>query len=277
MFYYLSKIVWFFTTPSNLLPSLVLVGLILVSFTRLRRGGIALAMVSTLLIFFCGLSPVANWVILPLEQRFPSPTLDDGRVDGIIVLGGSVMADETMMRGQLVVNEAGERVIVMGDLARRFPSARIIFSGGGGTLIREGYAEADAVRAYAATLGVDPTRIEIESQSRTTWENAVLARQIVTPKPGERWLLVTSAWHMPRAVGCFRNADFSVTPYPVDFRTRGPQDVTRTFAFTSEGMRRLDTGAKEWFGLIAYWLAGYIPELLPRPDKKVFRAYNSPR
>lgn len=264
MFYYLSKIVWFFTTPSNLLPSLVLLGLAL-SLTRLRRCGVSLALVSTLLIFFCGLSPVSNWTMLPLEQRFPSPQLDNDRIDGIVVLGGSVMADETMMREQLTVNEAGERAIALGDLARRFPSARIVFSGGGGTLIREGYAEADAVKAYAATLGIDPARIELESQSRTTWENAILTTRMVTPKPDERWLLVTSAWHMPRAVGCFRNAGFPITPYPVDFRTRGPQDVARTFAFTSEGMRRLDTGTKEWFGLIAYRLAGYTSELLPRP------------
>jgi len=265
LFYYLSKIVWFFTTPSNLLPSLVLLGLLLHFFTRYRRFSLTLAIVATLLIFFCGLSPVANWVMLPLEQRFPSPQLEDKPIDGIIVLGGGVMADETMMRRQLVINEAGERIIALGDLARRYPSARILFTGGGGTLIRDGYAEADAVRAYAATLGVDPERIEIESVSRTTWENAILTSRMITPEANERWLLVTSAWHMPRAVGSFRSAGLAVIAYPVDFRTRGPQDVTRTFAFVSEGLRRLDTATKEWFGLIAYRLAGYTPELLPAP------------
>jgi len=88
---------------------------------------------------------------------------------------------------------------------------------------------------------------------------------MITPEANERWLLVTSAWHMSRAVGSFRSAGLAVIAYPVDFRTRGPQDVTRTFAFVSEGLRRLDTATKEWFGLIAYRLAGYTPELLPAP------------
>lgn len=265
MFYYISKVIWFFTTPSNLLPSLVLLGLMLAAFTRYRRSSFTLAITATLLIFLCGMAPVANWVMLPLEQRFPTHQPTDSSLDGIIVLGGSVMGDETMMRRQLTINEAGERIVALGDLARRYPSARIVFTGGGGTLLYEGTSEAEAVRAYAATLGIAPERIEFEGQSRTTRENAVFTRDMVKPKSGERWLLVTSAWHMPRAIGCFRKAGFDVTAYPVDFRTRGQQDVYRTFAFVSEGLRRLDTGTKEWFGLIAYRLAGYTPELLPGP------------
>lgn len=265
MFYYLSKIVWFFATPSNLLPCLVLLGLVLAAFTRFRRSALALATVSILLVVFCGLGPVANWVMLPLEQRFPTHQPNDTRIDGVIVLGGSVMGDETMARQQLTTNEAGERVIALGDLSRRYPSARIIFTGGGGTLLHTGVAEADAVRAFADTLGVAEGRIEFEDQSRTTQENAVFTRDLVKPQAGERWLLVTSAWHMPRAIGAFRQAGFEVIAYPVDFRTRGPRDVTRTFAFISEGLRRLDTGAKEWVGLIGYRLAGYTNELLPGP------------
>ncbi len=265
MFYYVSKIVWFFTTPSNALPSLVLLGLLLCIFTRFRRFSLTLATIGTLLIFFCGLAPVANWVMLPLEQRFPTHQPTDTSIDGVIILGGSVMGDETMMRQQLTVNDAGERIIALGDLARRYPSARLVFTGGGGTLITDSYPEAGAVQRYATTLGVDPERIIFEDQSRTTRENAIYTRDMIKPKLGERWLLVTSAWHMPRAVGCFRQVGFDVVAYPVDFRTRGPQDVTRTFAFTSDGLRRLDAGAKEWFGLIAYRLMGYTPELLPAP------------
>ena len=85
------------------------------------------------------------------------------------------------------------------------------------------------------------------------------------PRPDERWLLVTSAWHMPRAVGVFRQAGFPVTAYPVDFRTGGRANVLRPFATLSEGLRRLDVAAKEWAGLVGYRLTGRTGELFPRP------------
>jgi uncharacterized SAM-binding protein YcdF (DUF218 family) len=141
-----------------------------------------------------------------------------------------------------------------------------VFSGGGGTLLEDEAAEAGAVRRFAGALGIDPDRILVEDRSRTTEENAAFSKALVEPKPGERWLLVTSAWHMPRAVGCFRQAGFGVTAYPVDFRTRGASDARRPFAFVSDGLRRVDVAAREWAGLLAYRLAGRVPELFPGPE-----------
>src|SRR4051812_48086930 len=250
MFYYLSKVGWFFATPSNLLPSLVLVGLALM-LTRLRRTGWALAVLGVAGLFGAGLSPLANWVIGPLQERFPV-FRDDGRpVAGIVVLGGAVEAEESIGRGQLATNEAAERVIFMADLARRYPDAKILFSGGGSTLIVEETPEAAALARFIETLGVAKDRVIFEGRSRTTRENAVFSRELAQPDPGERWLLVTSAWHVPRAIGCFRQAGFAVTAYPVDFRTPGPID-NRPFAFVSLGLRRLDVATKEWAGLVGY-------------------------
>lgn len=264
MFYSLSKIAWFVATPSNLLPLLVLGGLLL-GLTRFRRSGLTLAFVATVAILAVGLSPFGQWLILPLEQRFPT-FRDDGRpIDGVVVLGGSVLAEESISRDQLTVNEAGERVIALADLSRRYPDARIVVSGGGSTLLTEETAEAAGLARFASALDVPPERLVIEDRSRTTYENAVFSRRLAEPRAGERWLLVTSAWHMPRAVGAFRRAGFAVTPYPVDFRTRGPQDVTRPFPFVAEGLRRVDLAAKEWVGLAAYRAAGYTDALFPRP------------
>ncbi|HEX8164654.1 MAG TPA: YdcF family protein [Beijerinckiaceae bacterium] len=264
MFYAASKVLWFLATPSNLLPALGLVGVVLM-LTRLRRTGLALALVGTLGVLAAGLSPLATWAILPLEERFP-PFRDDGlAVDGIVVLGGAVEAEETLKRGQLTVNEAGERVIALGDLARRHPAAKIVFSGGGGTLLFDEPAESQALARFAATLGVPRDRLILEERSRTTRENALFSRPLADPRPGERWLLVTSAWHMPRAMGTFRQAGFPVTAYPVDYRTAGAKDAARPFAFTANGLRRLDIAVKEWLGLAAYRLAGYTDALLPGP------------
>jgi uncharacterized SAM-binding protein YcdF (DUF218 family) len=266
VFYYLSKVAWFFATPSNLLVSLVLLGLILALFKRLRTFGIGLSLVFTLATIALGLLPIASYILLPLEERFP-PFRHDGRpVDGIILLGGSVEAADSMSRGSIVANESAERVLDTIQLAHRYPNARILISGGGGTVFGDGAAEAPIVADYFKGIGINPARILVEDRSRTTAENAVYSRELAKPREGEHWLLVTSAWHMPRAVGVFEKAGFPVVPYPVDFRTAGGAGTHRPFAFISDGLRRLDIATKEWAGLIGYYATGRTLRLFPGPQ-----------
>jgi uncharacterized SAM-binding protein YcdF (DUF218 family) len=266
VFYYASKVAWFFATPSNLLLSLVLLGLVLALFGRLRKFGTGLALASTLATIGLGLLPVATYLLVPLEERFP-PFRDDGQpVDGIVLLGGSVEAADSVSRGTIVANESAERVLDTIQLAHRYPNARILISGGGGTVFGTGVAEAPIIAGYLKSVGVDPARILIEDRSRTTSENAQFSRELIQPKEGERWLLVTSAWHMPRAMGVFEKAGFPVTPHPVDFRTGGGSKNRRPFAFISEGLRRLDIGTKEWAGLIGYYATGRTAEIFPGPQ-----------
>ena len=126
-------------------------------------------------------------------------------------------------------------------------------------------SEAEIVSRFADTLGVPRNRLILEQQSRNTRENALFSARMVQPKPDERWLLVTSAWHMPRSVGCFRKAGFDVTAYPVDYRTNWPRDAYRLNSFASTGLGELDIGVKEWIGMIAYRFAGYTDEVMPAP------------
>nr|WP_202049994.1 YdcF family protein [Microvirga mediterraneensis] len=245
--------------------SLILLGLVLALFKRFRRFGIGLSLVFTLSTVALGLLPIASYILLPLEERFP-PFRDDGKpVDGIILLGGSVEAADSASRGMIVANESAERVLETIQLAHRYPGARILISGGGGTVFGDGTAEAPVIAAYFKSIGIDPARMLVEDRSRTTYENAAYSFELVKPRQGERWLLVTSAWHMPRAVGVFEKVGFAVVAYPVDFRTSGGSGINRPFAFISEGLRRLDIGTKEWAGLIAYYLAGRTVGLLPYP------------
>jgi uncharacterized SAM-binding protein YcdF (DUF218 family) len=269
VFYYVSKVAWFFATPSNLLLSLILLGLLLALVPRFRKRGIGLSLIVTLATLALGLLPIATYILVPLEERFPV-FRDDGRpVDGIILLGGAVEASDSAARGTLVANESAERVLDTIQLAHRYPGARLLISGGGGTVFGDGAAEAPIIADFLKSLGIDPARILVEDRSRTTHENAAFSRGLLEPRSGERWLLVTSAWHMPRAVGVFTQAGFPVTPYPVDFRTRGAGNNHRPFAFVSDGLRRLDIGAKEWAGLVAYYAAGRTPELFPGPQAPV--------
>lgn len=268
MFFPLSKIVFFVITPSNFLILLGLFGCLLL-FTEFGRGiGRVLACLGFFGLLIGGLSPVSAWTLLPLEERFPAFAEDASPVTGIIVLGGGLQTTISAERDQLSVNEAGDRQIALADLARRFPQARLIFSGGSGS-IREGtISEAGTVERFAGTLGVPGERLILEDRSRNTRENAKFTAEIVSPKPSERWLLVTSAWHMPRAVGCFRKAGFSVVAYPVDYRTAGPRDAYRINTLASDGLLEFDLAVKEWVGLLAYRLAGYTDAWMPAPEPR---------
>jgi uncharacterized SAM-binding protein YcdF (DUF218 family) len=264
MFFLLSKILGFFALPSNLLVTLGLLGVALYP-TRYARTGRKLAIVSIVLIAIVGWSPLGNALILPLEDRFPQWDASHGAPDGIVVLGGAVDELVSNVRGEFALNEAAERMTATIDLALRYPRARVLFSGGSGYLIAHAPTEAEVAVKMLESFGITRNRIIAEDRGRTTAENAMLSKALAAPKPGERWLLVTSAHHMPRAVGAFRRAAFAVEPYPVDWRTRGQGDLLRPFGSLFDGLKRTDTAAREWAGLVIYWLTGRSSELFPGP------------
>ena len=152
----------------------------------------------------------------------------------------------------------------MAKLARDYPNARIVYSGGDASLFGNGVRETDFVYPALESLGVARERVQIETQSRNTAENAAFTKLLVNPKPGERWLLVTSARHMPRAIGCFRKADFHVESYPVGWWAADALDVQWGRGLAN-GLERLDAAAYEWIGLFAYRLSGRTAELFPSP------------
>lgn len=264
MFFILSKVLGFFALPSNLLITIGLVGIALL-LTRSRRLASWLVVTSLVLLALFGLSPLGNALMLPLEERFPPWDASHGAPDGVIVLGGVIAEDVSAARGAVALNESAERVTVAAELARRYPKLRIIFSGGTNALLFDKGAEAGFAVRQLEDLGVARERIVAEEQSRNTVENAVFSRLIANPQPGQRWLLLTSAFHMPRAIAVFRAAGFPVEAYPVDWRTTGPMDLVRPYPSVSEGLRRTDVAVREWIGLLLYRLTGKTAELFPGP------------
>lgn len=264
MFFVLSKVLGFFAIPSNFVIAAGLTGAVLVP-TRFARAGRRLVIGSLLLLALLGLSPVGNVLIIPLEQRFPHWDDRRGAPDGIVVLGGSITPEVSTARGEVALNEAAERLTAAVELSRRYPDARVLFTGGSGALVLDEGTEGEFALHLLQALGIAPERLVIEDKSRNTVENAVYSRLLAQPKPGERWLLVTSAYHMPRSIGVFRKAGFAVEAYPVDWRTRGPVDALRPFITMGDGLRRTDTAAREWVGLAVYWLTGRSSELFPGP------------
>jgi uncharacterized SAM-binding protein YcdF (DUF218 family) len=265
MFFVLAKVLGFFALPSNILITLGLIGIVLMP-TRFAQAGRRFAAIAVVLLAIVGLSPLGNALILPLEERFPPWDASRGAPVGIICLGGALDTVVSPVRGEVSLNEAAERMTAIAELARRYPDARIVFSGGSGRLVYGGSAtEAELAARLFASFGITRERITLEDKSRDSWENARFTKQLVQPKPGERWLLVTSAHHMPRSVGLFRSEGFAVEAFAVDYRTRGAIDMLRPFASLGDGLRRTDTAAREWVGLVVYRMSGRIAELFPAP------------
>jgi uncharacterized SAM-binding protein YcdF (DUF218 family) len=265
MFFYLSKILWFFAAPSTLIVGAMTLGTALAFTTRFARVGRRLAGLGALAFLVFGSGPFGGLIVGALERRFPPFVADSGPApDGVIVLGGAIGEAEVAPGvWQVAMNDGAERMTEGLALARRFPQARFVFTGGKAALIKQDRSESEAARQLWASLGYPVERILFEDQSRNTVENAVNTAALVRPKPGERWLLVTSAHHMPRSIGIFRKAGFDVIAAPVDYRTGFKRIATPREA--SGGLFLLDLGVREWIGLVAYRLTGKSSAVFPAP------------
>jgi uncharacterized SAM-binding protein YcdF (DUF218 family) len=266
LFFFLSKTLGIMLLPTNFLIGVGLLGAILLA-TRFASLGRGLLIASVAVLAICGFSPLGNLVLNPLESRFPPWDATRGAPDGIVVLGGSIDADLSVAHDTAAFTSAAGRLIEAAALAHRYPNARVIFSGGSANLISADAREADYAVAIFERLGVPRERLTMERRSRNTQENAEFSKAIAAPKSGERWLLVTSAYHMPRSVGLFRKAGFAVEPYPVDWRTGKGADILAFSPVAVEGLERTGIGIREWIGLAAYWITGKIDDLLPGPDR----------
>jgi uncharacterized SAM-binding protein YcdF (DUF218 family) len=265
LLFYSSKILKVLTLPEALLVLLLCLGALLLWSGRARTGR-CLVTLAAVVFFVISFAPLGHWWMHILEERFPRPDLASLQPpDGIVVLGGSLSSlAATRNYNAIALNQRGERVVELAILARRFPKARLVHSGGTGDLRQENPPESEGLKPFAEALGIDPARLEFEERSRNTYENALYSRQQLQPKPGQRWLLVTSAAHMPRSVGVFREVGWQMIPYPVDFEAaEDPQwlnvDPVRNWYL-------LQTAMHESIGMIVYFLADYSHTLFPGPE-----------
>lgn len=268
MFFLLSKLIWIVTAPVTLMLVLVLAGGIAAGsrVSRRARAGRRAAALGAVLLVSCGSLPVGPLLLRPLEDRFPPAPADLPPPTGFVVLGGSTDEAITLARKRVTVTTSADRVTEAVALAHRYPQARLVFSGGSGALRPTGSTEADDTRRLWISMGIAPERITIENRSRNTDENARFTRALVQPRPDDTWVLVTSAFHMPRSVGLFRANGFPVVPDPVDYRTTGTTADWQPGTDLSTGLQRLDFAVHEWLGLAVYRVAGKTDALFPGPD-----------
>jgi uncharacterized SAM-binding protein YcdF (DUF218 family) len=264
MFYTLSKLFWIVAQPVSLTGILILAGILLIV-TGWRRLGIASASLAFVVLTLGAWTSVGALLLQPLEDRFARPDPAPAKVAGIIVLGGGLEGGINLARGGYELNSSGDRFVEGAILARRNPAARLLISGGSGSLILVGEGDADTAPRLLSALGVDPSRLMLENRSRNTEENAIFSKELANPQPGETWLLVTSAFHMPRSMALFRKAGFEALPWPVDYRTTGNEGVGFFADNPLDSLTKSTLASREWIGLFAYWWTGKIDTPFPGP------------
>jgi uncharacterized SAM-binding protein YcdF (DUF218 family) len=259
----LGKLVWAVGQPGNLLLLCLLAGVVFFLLSRGRRGRVLVGF-AALGFALLAAAPIGPAMLLALEQRLPRQAQLPERIDGILLLGGAVDPALSLSYGETVFNSSIARVLGGVALARRHPEAKLVLVSGEGGFFPVGYSEARATLGFVVDEGIAPARILLEEKSRSTHENAVYAKEMIRPTPGRTWVLVTSAFHMPRAVASFDGVGWSVIPYPVDFKIDPRTGLSAGFSLL-DGLSAATLAGKEWAGLLGYRLMGWTRQLFPAP------------
>jgi uncharacterized SAM-binding protein YcdF (DUF218 family) len=260
MMFYLSKILWGIFQPSSAVLIFFAAGGFFAAAGR-TRSATRLFVTGAILYILFGFSPLSNWLIAPLEEQASAAAAKEpGGAAGIVVLGGAIEGRSALGDGAPHLNESGERMIEAVRLAGLHPSFPVVFTGGPDAFFgRDGQeSEAELARQFFERFNITPPRLMLEGRSRNTRENAVETAKLLQLKAGQKWILVTSAFHMPRAKALFEAQGFEILAWPEDFKTSGFRGSWRLFPRASDGLKRMDFAAKEWVGLGAAWMLGYI-------------------
>ena len=261
---FISKVLWLLAQPISMVLILLLLGLLL-SFTRLRKTSRFSLLLASVLLFVSAFTNIGQVAIDPLENAFTRPSVPPENVAAIIVLGGGMDADVNSVRKGWELKRAGDRFVEGLRLAQLYPDAKIVVTGGVSVMAPGNEPESDAGIRFFVDLGIPASRIILEDAARNTEENAQLTRDLLPPANGGAYLLVTSAFHMPRSVGLFRKAGVDVVPWPADYLSTGQETFGPKLEQPAENLSNVSVAMREWVGLLAYWLMGRIETLVPRP------------
>ncbi|GAB6070900.1 YdcF family protein [Thiomicrorhabdus hydrogeniphila] len=261
LFFLISKIAWALLSPGNLIIFILFLGSLLLVFNKVRTAKI-LFIPTGLIAFVLMVYPVSDYLMKPLESRFSKPQTMPKQIDGIIVLGGGEDLKRSLSWNVAELGIGGDRYIGAAHLAKLYPQAPVIFTGGSGLMSLQNTAgEGSIAKQLLTTIGIDPSRLIIESKSRNTYENFLYSKALLPNKNGT-YLLVTSAFHMPRAVGIARVQNVNVIAYPVDYRSNS--DALRKIDFDFfDHLKALEPAWREWVGLTVYYLTGKTNRVFP--------------
>ncbi len=255
--FFASKVIALLTQPLAWLALLLVIAFFQLP-RKPDRARKYLASALTLLLL-TGWLPLPDAIIRHLENQYPEVNLDQALSDfeGAIILGGSQeTAAISQAHSHPQINSSAERLTVAVSLAQRHPALKLVFTGGEDALVASGPTEAQRSRVFFDSMGIAPDRVQYESASRNTYENATLTRQLAGVDSSRKWLLITSAWHMPRSLATFQRQGWNVTAYPVDYRT-ADQTAWNDYSM-KQGVERWQLALHELVGIAAYRITGRL-------------------
>lgn len=265
MFYLLSKLIWLAIQPLIAIALLIGFGTLFIRMKwspLLGRTMIGLA-ISAFLVG--GLTNVGALMMAPLEARFERVAADT-KISGIIMLGGGGSGGVSQARGTIEFNASAERYVEIFALVDLYPNVPILVTGGNGSLIQKGEGDGALAKRFVARYDLPQERFLFETESRNTYQNAILSMPVAKPSSDDTWLLVTSAFHIPRSVGVFHKQGWQVAPWPVDFKTRPDEKLALRPSNVAHNFQLLETAIHEWLGLVFYYWSGKTNALFPSPN-----------
>ena len=263
------QLTWWASDVDTWLVLLLLLGVVLI-WTRYWKAGRVLVCVTGFFVFVVCLSPIPDFFLTYFENRFERPAHIPDDVTGFIVIGFGIDRRITQDRNFITFNRAAQREIVLVELYKKYPDKKFVYTAGG---VQSPAMEslADIMKKQFKKLTLElPNNIIFEGKSLDTRENAKYTYRLIKPKPHEKWVLVTSALNMSRAMGSFKKVGWkNLIAYPVNYNTTKKYDMTLNFSFT-HGFRMWKLVTYELLGLINYRLTGYIDELIPSSDPPAY-------
>jgi uncharacterized SAM-binding protein YcdF (DUF218 family) len=258
MFFIFSKIMWLLLAPANFILILFLLSGLIWFFNK-KLSRVAFLSAGTLFVLI-GIFPIGHNLLVYLEKNYEQSFLEDKAFEGILVLGGYFSPDIYNAKKIPSLNSNGDRVVEALRLIQQFPHAKIIFSGKVGSLRKYSVSETEITKEFLRPFDIKADQIIFESNSRNTYENIKFSYELLKPEPEEEWLLLTSAYHMNRAMRVAKSYNWKLIPHPVDYRTNGKYKIFPYALKVSHSFYQFEIALKELVGLIFYRFSGKILE-----------------
>ena len=260
MSFYLSKILWLIVNPFNIFIFITLFTIFLY-FINFRRLSLIIYLINFIFIALISFLPIGSYLTYIIEKEFHTNTKFPDQVDGILILGGATNPLLFKEFDQISLNGSAERLVESVMIIRKFEKAKVIFSGGSGIVNRSDLGHSQVAKLFYKKMGVDINKIFFEDKSRNTHENIIYSKKIAKPKKNENWLLITSAFHMKRALLIAEKNNWKFTPYAVDFKNIKEFKLTPNLNLLSN-LNSFQSGLHEWLGLVSYYLMGRTEKFL---------------
>ena len=258
--FYLSKVLWFLFNPINLIILFILIGFLLnlLNYIKISKY---IYIFSFILFFITSVLPSGSYLNFLLEKNFHNMQYNFKNIDGILILSGATNPYLTNIHNQINLNSSAERLVESVILMKKFPKAKIVFSGGSGTINinHSKFTHSYVANKFFVNMGINANRIIYEKKSRNTFENILFSKNIINPKNNEKWILITSAFHLKRSLAIAKKLKWNLIPYPVDFN----KDKKFNLKFSSffnflSNISEFNKSMHEWIGIFAYKLMGRL-------------------